>query len=410
MPIGPLKDFATDAACPLDGIRVLDLTRLVAGNQVSVLLADFGAEVIKIEPIDGDPLRSWGAGGHAVQWKIYGRNKKSVPMNLRDDRAKELLLKLVETADVFVENYRVGGLERMGLAPEILHARNPGLVIVRVTGFGQTGPYRERPGFGTLIEAMSGFAMKTGFPDRAPSLPNMALADMVAGTYGAFGTMVALQSRTANGDGSFSGGQVIDLSLMEPMHAILGGDAAVHAASGKSPFRSGNRSNTAAPRNTYRTKDGEWLAISGSMQVMALRIFRAIGREDMCEDPRYNNPAGRMQHLDYVDGVVADAVAEKTLAENLEFFERLEVTAGPVYTAEQYRQDRHVIGREALVEMPDEGMGRIPMHNIVPRLSETPGAIRTPAPSLGQHTAEILGGIGVTADEIATLKAEGALK
>lgn len=405
MPIGPLKEFSPDAACPLDGLRVLDLSRLVAGNQVSALLADFGAEVIKIEPIDGDPLRSWGSGGHPIQWSIYGRNKKSVPMNLRDNRAKELLLRLVETADIFIENYRVGGLERMGLAPEILHARNPGLVIVRVTGFGQTGPYRERPGFGTLIEAMTGFAVKTGFPDKPPALPNMALADMVAGTYGAFGAMVAVQARGNNG----GKGQVIDLSLMEPLHAILGGDAAVHAASGKSPMRAGNRSITAAPRNTYLTKDKSWLAISGSMQVMALRIFRAIGREDMCGDPRYNTPSARVQNMEYVDQVVADAVAEKTLAENLEFFERLEVTAGPIYDAGQYRSDPHVIGREALVEMPDESMGRIPMHNIVPRLSETPGAIRRRAPALGEHTDEILSGIGVSATEIAMLKADGVI-
>ena len=405
MTIGPLKEFSPDAACPLDGIRVLDLSRLVAGNQVSALLADFGAEVIKIEPIDGDPLRSWGAGGHPIQWKIYARNKKSIAMNLRDDRAKELLLKLIETADVLVENYRVGGLERMGLAPDILHARQPGLVIVRVTGFGQTGPYRERPGFGTLIEAMTGFAMKTGFPDKPPSLPNMALADMVAGTYGAFGTMVALQARQAN-DGK---GQVIDLSLMEPLHAILGGDAAVHAASGRSPMRSGNRSITAAPRNTYLTKDGNWLAISGSMQVMALRIFRAIGREDMCDDPRYNTPAARVQNMEYVDQVVADAVAGKTLAENLEFFERLEVTAGPVYSAEQYRSDPHVIGREALVEMPDDGMERIPMHHVVPRLSDTPGAIRHRAPNLGEHTDALLKEVGIDSAEIAVLRSDGAI-
>jgi crotonobetainyl-CoA:carnitine CoA-transferase CaiB-like acyl-CoA transferase len=405
MPIGPAKDFSPDAACPLDGLRVLDLSRLVAGNQVSALLADFGAEVIKIEPPDGDPLRSWGAGGHSVQWKIYARNKKSVRMNLRDERAKELLLRLVETADVFIENFRVGGLERMGLGPDLLHARQPGLVIVRVTGFGQTGPYRERPGFGTLIEAMSGFAMKTGFPDRPPSLPNMALADMVAGTYGAFGAMVALQARAAN----CGKGQVIDLSLLEPLHAILGGDAAVHAATGTSPMRSGNRSITAAPRNTYLTKDGHWLAISGSMQAMAMRIFRAIGREDMCDDPRYSTNAARVQHKDEVDQVVADAVATRTLAENLEFFKRLEVTAGPVYTAEQYRHDPHVVGREALVELPDADMGSIPMHNIIPRLSDTPGAIRHRAPALGEHTDEILAGIGISAEEISALKADGVL-
>jgi crotonobetainyl-CoA:carnitine CoA-transferase CaiB-like acyl-CoA transferase len=403
--MGPQKDFAPDASCPLDGLRVLDLSRLVAGNQVSALLADFGAEVIKIEPMDGDPLRSWGAGGHAVQWKIYARNKKSVAMNLRDDRVKEVFLKLIETADVLVENYRVGGLERMGFAPEILHARQPGLVIVRVTGFGQTGPYKKRPGFGTLIEAMTGFAMKTGFPDKPPTLPNMALADMVAGTYGAFGTMVALQARAANG----GKGQVIDLSLMEPLHAILGGDAAIHAASGKAPMRSGNRSITAAPRNTYLTSDGHWLAISGSMQAMAMRLFRAIGREDMCDDPRYSTNAARVANKEVVDQIVADAVAAKTLAENLTFFEHHEVTAGPVYDVSQYRADPHVIGREALVEMPDEDMGQIPMHNIIPRLSETPGAIRHRAPHLGEHTVEILTSAGISQAQIDELKADGVL-
>lgn len=401
-------DYRTDAECPLDGVRVLDLSRLVAGNMATHVLADHGAEVIKVEPPGkGDPLRDWGADGISVQWKIYARNKKSIVLNLRDDRAKAILLDMVETADVFVENYRVGGLEKMGLAPETLWARNPKLIILRVTGFGQTGPYAPRPGFGTLIEGMSGFAMKTGAADRPPSLPNMALADMVAGLYGAFAVMTALREvETKDGKG-----QTIDLSLLEPLVSILGGDAAIHAVTGKSPTRNGNRSMTASPRNTYQTKDGQWLAISGSMQAMAMRLFRAIGRADMCDDPRYATNAARVARAEEVDGIVQGWVGERTLAENLIFFEKAEVTAGPVYDAGQLRQDPHVIGREALVEMPEPEApgGILPMHNIIPRLSETPGAIRTPAPTLGQHTDALLAELGLEKNAIDRLRADGAI-
>lgn len=401
-------DYRPDAQCPLDGVRVLDLSRLVAGNKATHVLADWGAEVIKVEPPGkGDPLRDWGADGISVQWKIYARNKKSIVLNLRDARAKEILLDLVETADVFVENYRTGGLEKMGLAPATLWERNPKLVVLRVTGFGQTGPYANRPGFGTLIEGMSGFAMKTGFPDRPPTLPPMALADMVAGLYGAFATMTALREvETKDGRG-----QVIDLSLLEPLVSILGGDAALHHVTGKAPTRTGNRSLTASPRNTYKTKDGHWLAISGSMQAMAMRLFRAIGREDMCDDPRYATNAARVAHADEVDAVVQDWVGAKTLEENITFFEETEVTAGPVYDAGQLRQDPHVIDREALVELPvaEAPGGVMPMHNIIPRMSETPGAIRTPAPTLGQHTDAILGEIGLDATAIAELRAAGVV-
>ena len=401
-------DFSPDAVCPLDGVRVLDLSRLVAGNMSTHVLADYGAEVVKIEPPGkGDPLRDWGADGVSVQWKIYARNKKSVVLNLRDERAKAILLDLVETAQVFVENFRTGGLEKMGLAPEVLWERNPKLVILRVTGFGQTGPYAAKPGFGTLIEGMSGFAMKTGFPDRPPSLPNMALADMVAGLYGAFAVVTAVRECELKD----ARGQVIDLSLLEPLVSILGGDAAIHHVTGRAPMRTGNRSLTASPRNTYQTKDGHWLAISGSMQAMAMRLFRAIGRADMCDDPRYATNAARIAHVEEVDAIVQDWVGARTLEENLKFFEETEVTAGPVYDAGQLRQDPHVIGREALVEMPDDDApgGVLPMHNVIPRLSETPGAIRRPAPSLGQDTDAILTGLGLDAGRIAELRADGVV-
>jgi len=397
-------DYRPDAECPLDGVRVLDLSRLVAGNMSTHVLADHGADVIKVEPPGkGDPLRDWGADGISVQWKIYARNKRSIVMNLRDERGKALLLDMVEGAQVFVENFRTGRLEKMGLSPETLWARNPGLIILRVTGFGQTGPYANRPGFGTLIEGMSGFAMKTGFPDRPPTLPNMALADMVAGLYGAFAVMTALREVEQKG----GKGQVIDLSLLEPLVSILGGDAALHHVTGKAPMRTGNRSLTASPRNTYQTSDGRWLAISGSMQAMAMRLFRAIGREDMCDDPRYATNAARVARADEVDKIVGDWVGARTLAENLSFFEKAEVTAGPVYDAGQLREDPHVLGREALVNMPEAEApdGYMPMHNIIPRLSETPGAIRRPAPTLGQDTDALLAELGLGSDEVAQLRA-----
>lgn len=397
-------DYRPDAKCPLDRVRVLDLSRLVAGNMTTHVLADHGADVIKVEPPGkGDPLRDWGADGISVQWKIYARNKRSIVVNLRDARGRALLLDMVEGAQVFVENFRTGGLEKMGLSPETLWARNPALIILRVTGFGQTGPYANRPGFGTLIEGMSGFAMKTGFPERPPTLPNMALADMVAGLYGAFAVMTALREVEQN-DGK---GQVIDLSLLEPLMSILGGDAALHHVTGKAPMRTGNRSLTASPRNTYETRDGRWLAISGSMQAMAMRLFRAIGREDMCEDPRYATNAARVARADEVDAIVGEWVGARTLAENLKFFEKAEVTAGPIYDAGQLREDPHVLGREALVNMPDNAApdGYLPMHNIIPRFSETPGAIRRPAPTLGQDTDVLLEELGLNTDRIAELRA-----
>jgi len=404
--VNPRMDYRPDAPCPLDGVRVLDLSRLVAGNMLSHVLADHGAEVIKIEdPKTGDALRDWKVGGVSAHWKVYARNKKSVTLNLREAEGRAILLRLVDDSDVLIENFRVGAMERMGLGPEVLHARNPKLVMVRVTGWGQTGPYAERPGFGTLIEAMSGFAAKTGFPDSPPALPNMALADTVAGLYGAFAVMVALREREVkNGPG-----QVVDLSLLEPLFSILGADVAVHAITGKAPGRSGNRSNTAAPRNIYRTREGNWVAISGSMQAMAMRLFRAIGRPDMCDDPKFATNSARLANVEELDAVIQADIETRTLAENLEFFARAEVTAGPVYDAGQIKEDPHVQGREVVVNLPDDEIGSLPMHNIIPRLSATPGAIRTPAPSLGQHNEEIYGAIGLDAPARARLSADGII-
>jgi len=401
----PQKQFARDAKCPLDGVRVLDLSRVVAGNMVSLLLADFGAEVVKIETPEGDALRDWLVGGIAANWKVYARNKKSVCLNLRKPQARDLLLKLVDGAQVFIENFRPGTLETMGLGPEVLLKRNSKLVIVRVTGWGQTGPYKHKPGFGTLAEGMSGFAVLNGFADREPVLPPNQLADCTAGAYGAFAVMIALRHVEVGG----GQGQVIDLPLLEPLFTFMGPQAASYKAGGKLRERTGSRSTTAAPRNVYRTKDDKWVSMSASTQAMTERLFRAIGRSDLLEDPRYKTNAERVKHAHELDAIIGDFMAKMTQAENMAFFDKHEVTVGPVYDIAQFVKDPHVLAREIVAEYPDDEMGMIPMHSVVPKMSGTPGAIRAPAPKLGEHNTEILGSLGLSEAEIQTLSDSGVI-
>ena len=287
-----MRPFRPDAKGPLEGIRVLDLSRLVAGNMLSLQLADFGAEVIKIEdPRKGDPLRDWRTNNISVHWKVYARNKKSVTLNLRDPDGLALLRKLAATAQVFIENFRPGTLEEMGIGPDVLHAANPKLIIVRVSGWGQDGPYRDKPGFGSLVEGMSGFAAKNGFADRPPVLPPLALADMIAGLYGSNAVLIALREIEQHG----GNGQVIDLPLLDPIFSILGPEAALYKLTGKIEQRVGSRSNNTAPRNVYETSDGRFISISASIQTMAERLYRAIGRADMIDDPRFRTNADRVQ-------------------------------------------------------------------------------------------------------------------
>jgi crotonobetainyl-CoA:carnitine CoA-transferase CaiB-like acyl-CoA transferase len=402
----PRIDFAPNAAAPLDGIRVIDLSRLVAGNMLSLQLADQGAEVIKIEDTrTGDPLRAWRVKGLSLHWKVYARNKKSLALNLRPQAGRNTLLDLLAQSHVLIENYRPGTLEEMGLGPDVLHARNPQLIIVRITGFGQDGPYRDRPGFGTLVEAMSGFASKNGFADRPPVLPPLALADMVAGLYGAYAVMIALRVAERGGKG-----QVIDLPLLDPIISILGPEAAAYRVSGEKPQRTGSRSLTTSPRNVYATKDGRYIAISASIQAMAERVFRAIGKPEMIEDPRFRTNTDRVRNIDECDGAVAEFIAHRTLDENMAVFQAAEVTANPVYEIDQLIADEHIQARGVIVEAPDDEAGSVLMHNIIPRLSETPGKLRHPAPTLGQHTREVLRSIGYSVDRVAALEADGVVK
>lgn len=399
------KTFDPQSEGPLAGVRVLDLTRLVAGNMLTLQMADFGAEVVKIEdPKKGDPLRWWRDNGVQTHWKAYARNKKSVALDLRSDAGKQALHRLLPTAQVFCENMRPGRLEEMGLAPETLLEINPGLVIVRISGFGQTGPYRQRPGFGSLVEAMSGFAHRNGFADREPVLPPLALADMIAGLYGAYAVMVALREVEMKG----GPGQVIDLSLLEPVLSTLGPEALVLKVTGEVKERLGSGSNTSSPRNVYRTRDGGWIALSASIQTMAERVFKVIGRDDMNADPRFRTNADRVKHREIVDEIVGGWIAERDREEVLEIFVENDVTAAPIYDPRDMVADEHFIEREVLVDLPDDELGSVPMHNVIPRLSGSPGGFRLPAPRLGQHTAEVLAAAGYDADGIAELVSSGA--
>jgi len=392
------------AAQALDGIRVVDLTRLVAGNMATLQLADFGADVIKLEqPGRGDPLRHWRNGGKDLWWREYGRNKRSLALNLKTAAGRDILLRLARSADVLAENFVPGGLAALGLGDDALPACNPRLVILSITAWGHTGPYRSRPGFGTLVEAMSGLAAMTGFPDRPPTLPPIPVADMVAGLYGAFAVLAALRHRDRTGEG-----QVIDLSLLEPIFSILGPVAVAYRLNGHVAQRNGNRSPNNAPRNTYRTRDGQWIAISASTPVMVERFLGLLGLGALLTDERFATNEARLRHGDALDAQVADAIARFDLAPLMERVAAEGVGVAPVYDVAQLLADPHVVARGLVEDVADPELGPVPMHAPLPRLSRTAGRIRAPGPPLGAHTAEILRELGL-ADAEDALRDAGAI-
>lgn len=407
----PVAAVQPDATGPLQGVRVVDLSRLVAGNMLTLQLGDFGADVIKVEAAgSGDTLREWREvhDGHPEGfdgwWRTYARNKRSLAMDLRSAPATAWLKRLVATAQVLVESFRPGTLEAMGLGPDALLAVNPKLVIVRLSGWGQTGPYRELPGFGSLIEGFSGFAHKHRDGQGAPRLPNLAMADMITGLTGAFATMAALREVEVRG----GRGQVLDLSLLEPMLAVMGPDVSNYAATGHDPDP--NRK-IAAPRGSYRCRDGLWVSLSGSTDVMARRVFEAIGQAPLFDDPRFATNAARLENDRELDALVAGFIAGLDQAECLALFRRHGVTVGPIYDPSQLLDDPHVSARGVYVRLEGaDGEAPTVMHAVTPRLQGSPGSIRRAAPRRGQHTLELLVELGASADECDALRQQGAIE
>ena len=392
------------ASGPMTGVRVLDLSRLVAGNMLTHILADFGADVVKVErPGVGDDLRQWRVRDRSLFWKVYSRNKKSLTLDLRQPRGRDVLLTLARSAQVLVESFVPGTLERWGLGPDALLAANPRLVVVRISGWGQTGRYRDKPGFGTLVEGMSGFAAANGFADRPPLLPPLALADMIAGYSGASATLMALRHAERPG----GAGQVIDLTLFDPIFAALGPSAAQHQVTGEVPPRAGSRSTLGCPRNVYRCRDGGYVSLSASVQAVAERLLHAIGRPELIDDPRFATNEARVRHDELLDPIVAAFIAGLTQAEALDHFSAADVTVGPVLDAADIPEHPYITDRGVLLRFPDPEMGSLPMHHVSPLLSATPGAIHSPAPALGEHTADLLAEAGYGASEIDALAREG---
>ena len=394
---------------PLDGVRVLDIATVIAGPGTTARLSDFGADVIKVEhPRTGDTSRDlgWKKGDVSLLWKHVGRNKRPVTLDLSHPKGQELLLRLVDGGDVLAESFRPGTLERWNLAPARLLERNPRLVILRTSGFGQTGPYSPRPGFGSLAESLSGLAHMTGFPDGPPVLPAVALADEVAGLLGAFAVMVALYHRDARG----GRGQVIDLSLVESLFGLVGPIAAVYDTLGVIPGRIGNRIVYSAPRGAFRTKDGTWVTISGTSQSVAERILTAIGRGELMQDPRFATNQDRLANVDELDAVIEAWFAEHTLDEVLEAMESHHAAAAPILDAAGIVADPHYAARETLQRLADDELGSVLLARPHPVFSETPGRIAHPGAAIGSANDDVYRGeLGLSGDQLAGLRAEGVV-
>ncbi|MEU7893195.1 CoA transferase [Nonomuraea sp. NPDC049152] len=391
----------------LADIRVIDAATLFAGPSAAMMLGDFGADVIKIEhPRRGDPSRGHGAAkdGVGLWWKSLSRNKRAAAVDLSRQEGQEILRRLVRGSDVLVENFRPGTLERWGLAPEDLIELNPRLIVARMTGFGQFGPMARQPGFGTLAEAMSGFASMTGQPDGPPTLPPLALADGIAGLAMSYAVMVALHARERTGRG-----QVIDMAIIEPILGLLGPQMTAYKALGVVPLRTGNRSSSNAPRNTYRTRDGRWLAISTSAQTIAERVVTLVGRPDLIAQPWFASGSGRVEHVEELDEAVGAWIAARDAEEVIARFEEAQAAIAPIYDVRDIAEDPQYAALDTFVELPDEELGSVTVQNVLFRLSETPGQVRWTGRGLGRDTDEVLGELDYTPDEIGELRENGVV-
>ncbi len=396
-------------AGPLSGLRVVDAATLAAGPLVATALGEFGADVIKVEqPGTGDPLRTWGArrGDIGLVWKSVSRNKRCVTLDLRRPEGRDVLHALLAVSDVLVVNNRPSALARWGLEYESVHARHPRLVVLHVTGFGRGGPNSDRPGFGTLAEAMSGFAHVTGQADGPPTLPPFMLADGVAALAATNAVMTALYHRDIHG----GTGQLVDVSLIEPLARLVEQATLTYDQLGVVPGRSGNRVDASAPRNAYRTADDKWVAISSASSSIAARVYRAIGRADLAERPDYVDPVPRQARAAEIDDLVAAWIRARTLDEAMKILSDEEVAAAPVYDAQQLLADEHLRARGAFVVVDDPDLGPMTVQAPVAVLSETPGGIAHLGRGLGADNDAVYGELlGIAAHRLAALRAAGTI-
>jgi len=392
---------------PLMGLVVVDMAQMLAAPFAAMLLADFGATVIKVEPREGDSTRRAGLrlNGTSVWWRLLGRNKYSVTLDLKRSEGRDLMLRLLDGADVLIENMRPGKLETLGLAPTELHARNRGLVILRITGWGQTGPYRDRAAFGTQAEAMSGFAYGNGHPDGPPTLTSFPLADGAAGYLGAYGVMAALWQRERDPERR---GQVIDLSLFEALFGLLGPQATAYDKLGTVTERQGNRSPVSVPRGIYRTRDDRWVAISCATEQIVGRAFAAIGRPELYDDPRYKSLTARLAHIEEVDEIMGEWIAQHDLDIVVRRFTEVEATVAPVNSIREILEDPHFLARETVVTVDTKDVGPMKIQNVFPRLEMTPGRVQwagreTP----GDDNSLWVERLGLSLEELVRLRQKG---
>ena len=402
----------TTAQGPLAGLKVLDLSIIVAGGTASSLMADFGAEVVKVErPGTGDPLRNWGpfANGVSLWWKVHSRNKKSITLNLGSPEGQDLLKRLVVEADVLIEGFRPGAMEKWGLGPDDLLAVNPKLVMLRYSGFGQTGPYKDRPGFGTIAECMSGYIGMTGFPDTPPNLPPIPLADEIAGVFGAMAGMMALYHRDASGNPDTKG-QVVDVSLFEPLFRLCIPHITMFDMLGINRERVGNDFPDAAPRNLYKTGDDRWLGLSATSQSTFESLAKAMGMPDLIDRPEFKDNAARLDNREILNDELQGWLGQRDLQETMDQLIPSGGVVGPVYDAPQIMTDPHYLAREDIIDIDDPELGKTKMLGVVPKFSETPGSVQHAGPTVGEHNQHIYSSwLGLPADKLSQLSEEGTI-
>lgn len=376
---------------PLQSLKVLDFSNHVSGAMCTSMLADFGAEVIKIErPGVGDTLRSWPPYKEGVPlfWLVHSRNKKSITLNLKSSTGREIIQQLVEKKgyEIIVENFRPGVMEKLQLGYEDLKTINPRLIMTRLTGFGQEGPYSKKPGFGTIAEAMSGYTYISGFPEKPPLSPPIALADEISGLFATIALMFAIYHRDVQGTDE---GQYIDVSLYEPLFRMIIPQVIQYDQMGTIKERLGNRHQNTAPRNIYKSSDDKWLALSASTQTIFERACKAIGREELINDDRFKDNQSRIENVEELDKIIGDWMAQHPQDEIIKTFEEAQSVIGPVYDISQIMDDPHVKFRENIISLLHSKLGEVKMQSVVPHFSKTPGQVHQPGPELGEHNEEL---------------------